>query len=405
MDQKNVNFFTHNWHLKAVALFSAFLIWILVSHSITSTKTIANIPLRVINLPQDKTIIGLQANGYLAERISLTLNGAKEAIDDLDTGDLEVLLDASMVESNPWIVSITKKNLVSLNPSVDIFYSIYHISHSDLVIKFSDILTKKIPVTISAPTGHAPKGYIFLGIWPHELSQTMTGARESINGYQEQGLHITFDLDTITEQELNKLNSLHGDVINSIKYLVPKHLKKVQLPLNQNKPLQLNDPQANDLAIYFLKDAFLPLETYIPINIFYPFSTLKTLSPTTLTLLENKWVKHMSGMDYFTSPVYLQGISQNFLDVIKEHIRIILVADPQGENQELSVSLEVVDPESLREIYVKKLLKNKKDASKKNLYSKRFDIFLNSLHLVNKNGHPIELKVHVRENKIELFPS
>src|ERR1700733_13121884 len=109
--------FWNNWQRKLMALLTALVIWFFVSHSITETKTIRNVPIRISNLPAEKTILGLLPNGILSKRITLTLSGAKDVIDEIEPGDVEVNIDASAIDHNDWIVQITKKNLVSLNPA------------------------------------------------------------------------------------------------------------------------------------------------------------------------------------------------------------------------------------------------------------------------------------------------
>src|SRR5579872_5753302 len=111
-------FFIDNWQRKLISLLLAIIIWMMVSHSMTVTKVVQNIPVRVVNLPPEKTIEGMQVNGILNKRISLTMSGNKAAMDELTGKDLEALIDASG-KSNEWIATITKKNLVSLNPELD----------------------------------------------------------------------------------------------------------------------------------------------------------------------------------------------------------------------------------------------------------------------------------------------
>ncbi len=116
MEKVIKNLFLQNWQRKLVALLAALVVWILVNHSITDTKTLSNVPIRVVNLPPDKTILGMMPNGMLAKRITLTVSGSKEIVDELEPGDVEVVLDASQTDENEWVVQITRKNLVSLNP-------------------------------------------------------------------------------------------------------------------------------------------------------------------------------------------------------------------------------------------------------------------------------------------------
>ena len=169
-----------NWQRKGIALVTAVVVWIFVNQSITETKTIPNVPVKVINLPQDKTINGSLPNGYLSTRLTLTLSGSKDVIKELEQGDLEVLLDASTADSDDWVVQVTKKNLVSLNPSLDLRHHINSVSHAEFVIKLSDLITDTVPVWIESPTGRPPQGYEFLDIWPEKLSQTISGPKEAV---------------------------------------------------------------------------------------------------------------------------------------------------------------------------------------------------------------------------------
>ena len=50
---------THQWQRKLVALFAAMLLWFFVNHTIITTKTIPSVPVRIINLPNDHTVVGL----------------------------------------------------------------------------------------------------------------------------------------------------------------------------------------------------------------------------------------------------------------------------------------------------------------------------------------------------------
>src|ERR1700761_2105489 len=148
MESMISRFFLHNWQRKLVGLLTAIIIWLFVNHSINGTKTIANVPIRIINLPSDKTISGLLPNGMLTRRIALTVTGTMNVVEELEAGDLEVLIDASLADSDEWVVQITKKNLVSLNPSIDLRHHITQLEHTDLVIKLSRLITAKIPITI-----------------------------------------------------------------------------------------------------------------------------------------------------------------------------------------------------------------------------------------------------------------
>ena len=65
MDSLIYRIFVSNRAQNLLSLTLAILIWIFVHHSITATKTLSSIPIRITNLPADMTIHGLQPNGVL----------------------------------------------------------------------------------------------------------------------------------------------------------------------------------------------------------------------------------------------------------------------------------------------------------------------------------------------------
>src|SRR5690606_2340401 len=89
-----IRFLIENWPRKLISLILAMIIWMVVSHSMTVTKVVPNIPVRVANLPSDKTIEGMQVSGHLNKRISLSIIGHKTALESLSSKDLEVVIDA-----------------------------------------------------------------------------------------------------------------------------------------------------------------------------------------------------------------------------------------------------------------------------------------------------------------------
>ncbi len=134
MDSLISRIFIKHWQRKLVALLIAIIVWMVVSQSIITTKTIHAVPIRIINVSANKSIEGLLPNGFLSQRITLNLSGSKEVIDHLEPGDIEVLLDATD-KTSPWVVHITKKNLISLNPDIDLIHHITQISHTEFILK------------------------------------------------------------------------------------------------------------------------------------------------------------------------------------------------------------------------------------------------------------------------------
>ena len=206
MENLIYNWIVPNWERKIVALITAIIIWVFVNHSITSTKTLSSIPVRVVNLPADKTIEGLLPNGILNRRMTLTLSGTKQVIENLEPSDLEIILDATNMPDE-WFVQIGKKNLVGLNPDIDINHHITQIKHPEFLIKLSKMISAKIPISIQFTNSQLPKEYQFLGIWPQHLTQTVTGPEDQVEQLRNDGLEVTFDLGEISKAEFDALRS------------------------------------------------------------------------------------------------------------------------------------------------------------------------------------------------------
>ena len=175
MKELLIRLFLKNWPRKLVALMTAIIVWFLVSETITVTRNLSNIPVRVINLPANKTILGLLPNGYMKYRISITVTGVRSIIDDLVPNDLEIVINAEGKKES-WIATINKKNLVNLyEEGPEWKKDISGVTSNDIFMKVTNLITEEVPLTIHRPFGDPPKGYQFLDIWPKYLTQKVTG--------------------------------------------------------------------------------------------------------------------------------------------------------------------------------------------------------------------------------------
>lgn len=409
MESVILKFFFRNWQRKLVALCTAVVIWLFVNSSMNETVTIPNIPVRVINLPANKTIQGLLPNGILSRRINLTLTGSKDVVADLEPGDLEVLLDASMAESDEWVVAVTKKDLISLNPSIDLAKSIRQVYHGEFVIWFSNLITAKIPVVIQAPNGTAPQGYEFLDVWPQQLTQTVSGADEDIHWLQNEGLEITFDLSDVSKSELDALKSTTRS--DEVSFLVPSKWKKIAIPFRANLVEDLNDPEAANLRLDFLRKDFIPLDKEIPIRIFYPLADLDKMNPETYSLALTDEIQNKLGITIFTKPLYVAEVSRLFLDVVRNSIEIIIVAAPKSQRKVLPWSVQFVQPRDLEDIYVTYSIANSSTTrglkmaipkEKEELLRKRFRDYMQRMTLFLTTAKKLHLKNTIEGDQIKV---
>lgn len=409
-----IAFFTDNWQRKLVALIAGSLVWFYVNRAIYETKTIQNIPIKVVNLPADKTIAGIKPNGMLRNRINLTLTGPKNIVEDLETGDMEVLIDASTIHKEDWVFQMTKKNLISLNPNIDLSRQLSDIKYPELVIKISKLVSTKIPITILPPVGKAPKGYIYLDIWPQQLMQTIVAAEEELNNIPRQGLELAFDLGSINLSELDKIkptrNNFHDDEVS---FFIPPQWKKITLPFPDSPTVDLNDPDAQNLHIDFLRKEYLPFEKELPISIFYPLSSVDKINPETFPLAIEGLIQSKKGIPFISTPLYVRDVSSLFLKVIRDNMQIVFTAQPDIHGENLPWSISVAAVRELEDKYVSMLISTNVSASEEPKHTlkreahlrNRFRDYLQRVTLYTAPDHRLHMQSKMTENKISINPT
>jgi hypothetical protein len=354
------NLFLENWQRKLISILAAIIIWTLVSSSITATRVFTRVPVRIVNLPPNKTIQGLMPDGFLDKRITVTLTGSKDVIDRLGSQDFEVVIDASD-KGNEWVATITKNNLLCFNPDFHLVHAIREISHSELVIRLCPLVTKKIPVFVRPPKGEAPEGYQFLDVWPQKVYHLISGPEEDIKQLQEEGLELTFDLSLISPEQLDALKG-EGPEEDEVSFFVPDAWKKVRIPFLHNAIQPINDQDARQLRIDFLHKTELPLDVSIPLKMYYPFAMLSMLNPSTLILKPNSLVKKNHGVPYIDRRLYVNAVSPLFIDIVRDRLEIVIVPVVKDSDISFHWDVQFIDPHQLEEAYVTIALSNEFDA-------------------------------------------
>jgi hypothetical protein len=347
------NLLLNGWQRKMIAIVLAVVIWMVVNHSLTATKTISNIPVRVINIPPGKTVEGLQSNGILSRRVTLSLVGNKDVLEDLSPNDLEIIVDAKE-KQDEWIASINKINIQSVNPDVDIAKCVSKVSTQSIIIRLTKLVTEKIPILVSKPIGDAPRDYQFLDVWPYQLMLTVTGPEKVINRLKAQDLKITFNLNDISRAELDALQTkAEGDEIS---FFVPDQWKQIHLPLISEAPIEIDDPQAKTLRIDFVRCHLLPIKSPIPVSLFFPPEHAKSLNPETCKIAMGGLLENHNSLPMITQPLYTKGVSRLFLQIVDEMLELAIIATPQNERSSLPWSVQFINPRALEDRYVYKLM-------------------------------------------------
>lgn len=411
MDQIIKDWIVINWQRKLVALLIAITVWMYVSHSMTETKTFPGVTIKIVNLPTNKTINTLLPNGVLGRRVTLTLTGSKKIIENLESNGIEVVLDAAN-SSDEWVVQITKKNLVSLDPSIDLQHHITQVQHQEFIIELSELITAKIPVTISKPTGQAPEGYQFLGIWPQRLMQTVSGPAKQIKQLRATGLELSFDLRDVRKQVLDALSSgQEGFYEDEVSFSIPDTWKKVAIPFQQGTLHLLNDPDAKQLRMDFLRMQFIPIERLLPIRVYYPLYTLETLNQQTAPLATEGPIKKEFGVSVFTPPTLAYRVSRLFLDIVRDHMELTIVASLDPGKNGFPWSIEFNNSEELEKKYIAYLtgrhkLENSQSGStykkRVSIWKNRFRDYMQRLRLYTSHEEKLSLSNVLKDGAIRV---
>ncbi len=388
-------FFLENWQRKIVAVFTAIVVWFIVNESITVTKTISNIPIRIINLPPNKTVEEMLPNGFLNQHLTLTLTGNKKILENLDANNLQVLINASN-KGDQWIAKVDKDSLISLNPDIELSRNIQEISQNEFVIHLSSLITEKIPIIINEPLGESPPGYQFLDIWPQNLYQLVSGSEDLVKNLSSKGLELTFDLSKISVDELDTLTS-EGSNVDEISFVVPQSWKKVSIDFPGQSEVEINDPLAQHLRIDFLKKSFLPIDTNLPVSLYFPLQNIDLLNPYLNTLSKSDTIDEVNGIWVLKVPLFAKGVSKQFLETVRNNLEIIIIVAPKQDGDPLNWSLQFIDPQSLENQYVANTLKdnsefqNHQKKQKEEHLRNLFRIYMRQLELYTDQDKKLHL--------------
>ncbi len=401
--------FLQNWLRKVISILVAIIIWFVVDQSLTTTKSVNNVPIRILNIPDNKTIEGIQSNGILSKRISLTITGKKTLLEDLSSNDIEVVIDASN-KPDEFISTITKKNISSLNPELNVAQDINKVSAKNFIIRLSNLTKDKIPIFITPPIGEPPKGYQFLDIWPYQIYLTVSGPEEIVKQLKSRGLKLTFNLNDISKAELDKLQShtthLRNDVVS---YFVPNQWKQIYLPTLSKNPVQIDDPDAKYLRIDFIRSELLPLNQTIPISLFVPTMYRSMPGIDKLTFAKTDLVSRQNGLLILNEQIYAKGVTDLFIEVVKDMVQIVVIYDPDTKKN-LSWAVQFVNPKVLEDRYVSMLMSDSSDEDIRDLQPllrqdylrNRFRSYMNRFQLFTADDKLLDLNIQLRDNQIIL---
>jgi len=397
--------FIDNWLRKLISLILATIIWLVVNQTLTTTKTLDTVPVKIINIPDGKTVMGLQSTGHLSSRFSLTVTGKKSHIKNLSANDLEIVLDAKNMPEN-WIVTIEKKHLVSLNPELNIAGHIKKVIQGTIIIKLVPLSKEKISVYITKPIGEAPKGYQFLDIWPYHLNLTVNGPEDVLKKLKSRGLKLTFNLNDISPSEIEKIGiNRSRDIIT---YFIPEKWKTINLPSLSNSPLKINDPDGKLLRIDFVRSDHIPIKFNIPITYYVSPDHLATTSPSQLSLSKTPFVATTKGIKVLNKILYTKGVSRLFVETIKDMVALSVNLGPTSDLSNLNWSIQFINPRILEDRYIKLMLSDAIDEELKDMNPRvleeylrnRFRNYMNRFQLYTEDDKLLDLNIQLHGKEL-----
>lgn len=398
--------FMDNWLRKLISLILALIIWFVLDQSLTTIKTVPNVGVRVINIPEGKTINGLQSNGLLGKKATLTLTGKKSTLEDINSNDFEIVIDAG-AKSGEWVTTITKKHLVSLNPELNIPMHISKVGAKNLIIKLVPLAREKIPVYVTKPIGEAPKGYQFLDVWPYHLNLAVSGPEETIKQLKSRGLKLTFNLSDISESDLDKLDGSHNhrDIIS---FPVPNDWKSLTLPGISEKPLALDDAESKYLRIDFIRAEMIPVKFAIPISLYIPPEHSHSANPASLVLGNSELVETKRGVKIVSQQIYAKGVSEVFLNVVKDMMEICVILSSSEKRGGFQWSIQFVNPKLLEDRYVSTMITDIFDEEIRDMHPRfreeylrnRFRNYMNRLQLFTKDEKSLDFSFEIKGKEI-----
>jgi hypothetical protein len=397
------NFFLNHWERKLISLFLAVVIWLVVNHSLTTTKILENVAVRLINIPTGMTVEGLQPNGMLSKKITLTLQGNEIQLKEITANDVEIVLDA-MDKSDEWLATITRKNLNALNPDIDLSKTIKRVVLQQMPITFTRMVTEKIPVLVTQPIGDAPRDFQFLDVWPYRLSMTVSGPEDTIRQLKSKGINLTFNLNDISRADLEALEYKSDE----ISFFVPDSWKQIAIPSLSDSPFAIDDPQSMGIRIDFVRSDLHPIAKAIPITLFFPSEHSLTLNPESYTLALGGLIHQFHGLYLLRKSLYAKGVSRLFVELVQDMLEISILLVPKSEKKHLDWCVQFLNPRVLEDKYVSILMSDEEERDDDPILNKRreeylrnrFRHYMNRFQLYKSDREKFDLNVELQDHQI-----
>ncbi|OGN61890.1 MAG: hypothetical protein A3F09_00310 [Chlamydiae bacterium RIFCSPHIGHO2_12_FULL_49_11] len=401
--------FFNNWLRKLISLILSFVIWYMVYQSMTTTRTVASVPIRIINLPDGKTFQGMLANGYLSRKVNLSLTGRKIVIEDVSPADLEVVIDATKEVMKSSTVQIEKRHLVSFNPNFNVGRHLAKIDAKPIHFKMLPLVEDLIPVHVMKPIGEAPRGFQFLDMWPYQLNLRVKGPEDVITRLKTKGIKLNLNLADVSSEKLEEMT--YNKNKHVVSYFVPEEFKQVLLPELSDKPIPMTDKDAKFLRIDFIRSKKIPIPFPIPVQLYVAPDCPLNIPSQSLYIGNSDMIQNMKGLKYLAPTVYAQGVSELFIKIVANMMTLSVNLNLHGDSQ-ISWSIQFIDSQQLEDRYINAMLTEVKDIELEGMNPRwreeylrnRFRNYMNRLELITEGDQPLDFRLEMKGKEICLLP-
>jgi hypothetical protein len=118
-----------------------------------------------------------------------------------------------------------------------------------------------------------------------------------------------------------------------------------------------------------------------------------------------------NGIQAIQAPLYVQGVSNLFLETVKDRMELVIVVAPKSERENLLWNVQFMYPQELEDRYVTKVLAASKEevnevqgALREDYLRNRFRNYMKCFRLYASNQKKLNLKIELQGNTVSVIP-
>jgi hypothetical protein len=195
-----------------------------------------------------------------------------------------------------------------------------------------------------------------------------------------------------------------------VSFFVPNDWKQILLPGLSDTPLTIDDPDAKFLRIDFNRSELIPFGNAIPISLFLPPRFIELNNQQNIKYTPSPILTIRNQTPLLTMPLYAKGVSDLFVQVVKDMTEIVLTFSSKADSKQLDWSVQFINPKLLEDRYVSLLMSDISDEEIRELQPEirqkylrnRFRNYMNRFQLFYGNDRILDFTAENRNNQITL---